>query len=232
MSNRSLLINSPQCTSDPRELERARAVDGVSYLEIAEAANRVPLPWLLCFGREDLRPVNTRFRTGPSEYLELQLSIPVSTVSAAQARLQASLPLLEEIAGDALIAHAYWQAALTGLAQLPFAYLTIDPLEVLAMNDLTAQARDFVHCFDEAHEDRRLLLKRFANFEDGFLPYSLEDLYHKAPEELEHEARAGNAAALDAGIGSAAHWRWLRPEATPVQGPRPGTPKPWWKFWQ
>lgn len=231
MSNRSYLLNSPVCSSDPRELERSRIADGLSYVELAEAAHRIPLPWLLCFGTEDLRPVDAKFRTGPTDYIELALSIPVTTVSLARERLQASLPSLTEIAGDPAIAEAYWSAAMAGLAKLPFDYLTIDPLEVLAQNDAGTEADAFARCFG-ARPEALPYLKTLAFFEDGFLPYSHHDLYNKDPSELDHSARAGNAAALDAGIGLAEHWHWRRPDAPLTRSSVPSArDKPWWKLW-
>ena len=230
MSNRSYLLNSPLCTSDPRELERSRTADGLSYVELAEAANRIPLPWLLCFGKEDLRPVKARFSTGPTETIELALSIPVTHVNLARERLQASLPIFSEIAGDPAIAEAYWSAAIAALVNLPFDYLSIDPLEVLAQNDVHAEAHAFAQCFG-ARPEALPFLKSLAFFEDGFVPYSRHDLYNKDPSELDHCARAANAAALDAGIGLAEHWHWRRPDEPQAQTSRRSTRKPWWKLW-
>ncbi len=69
MSNRAILLNTEILSCDRRELEKARRTLGASYVEIGQAANRIPVPWLCCFRTADLHPVEVEYKTGPHRAL-------------------------------------------------------------------------------------------------------------------------------------------------------------------
>jgi hypothetical protein len=232
MSNRAALLNTEILTSDPQELERARLTRGASYVEIGQAANRIPVPWLGCFRTPDLRPVELKLATGPSQYEELSLSLPCTSVAAARENLSASLPLYVTIVGDARIAEAYWKYALAGLADLPFPYLTMNPVEVLQLNDPSDEATVLANCLSGTPEAIPLI-RRLAFIDDGYAPYTFDEFFRGPPEALNHEARIGNSAALDPGYPGPEHRLWYRPELPVAAAPAPAQPqrKPWWKRW-
>lgn len=230
MANRAALLNTSLLSSDPDQLLHPSGQDGLQVLFVAESANRVPVPWLACFRSEDLRPVSVTLGLfgGGSQTLPLQL--PCTSVATAQQRLQEALPLFTAVVGDASLAEGYWRRACEGLAKLPLPYLTLNPIEVLVMNDFEEEAEGLVHSLSGG-PDALTWLRRLSFFETGFAPYSAEAYYGETPEELDHMARLGNSAALDAG--------YIPP--MPIQPRPPGPPagptaparaaKPWWKFW-
>lgn len=230
MSNRALLLNTEILTSDPQELERARLARGASYVEIGEAANRIPVPWLACFRTHDLRFVELKRATGPSQYELLSLSLPCTSVAAARENLSASLPLYVAIVGDARIAEAYWKYALAGLAELPLPYLTMDPVEVLELNDPSDEATVLATCLSGTPEAIPLV-KRLAFIDDGYAPYTFDEFFDGPPEALNHVARVGNSAALDPGYSDPAHRLWYRPESPAASAPAQPQRRPWWKRW-
>ena len=228
MSNRAALLNTEILTSDPEELERARLTRGTSYVEIGQAANRIPVPWLGCFRTPDLRPVELKRATGPSRYEVLSLSLPCTSVVAARENLSASLPMYVAIIGDAHIAEAYWKYALAGLADLPLPYLTMNLVEVLQFGDPSDGATVLANCLSGTPEAIPLV-KHLASIEDGYAPYTFKEFFAGPPEALDHQARIGNSAALDPGYPGPEYRLWFRPElpGAPAQPQR----KPWWKRW-
>lgn len=197
MSNRAYLINAALLSGDPAELKASLASDGPEYVEVAEAANRIPVPWLCCFREADLQPVSVELTDFEGNKTPFRFSAPRTEVSTAISNLEAALPIFEALAGSAEVGRAYWQAALDGLRELPLPYLTLDPIDVLLMNDPDDEADAFSKCLS-GKLDSIPDLKRMSFFEDGSEPYSLSDYLSKSPEELEDQARSGNSAALDA----------------------------------
>lgn len=228
MSNRAALLNTEILTSDPQELERARLTRGASYAEIGEASNRIPVPWLACFRTPDLRPVEYKRAIGPAQYEVLHLALPCTSVAAARENLAASLSLYVAIVGDAHVAEAYWKYALAGLADLPLPYLTMNPVEVLALNDPSDEAAALAGSLGGTPA-ATALVKRMAFIEDGHAPYPFDAFFGGPPGALTHQARIGNSAALDPGISDPRYWLWSRPELPSAAAPAQPARKPWWK---
>src|SRR5262245_46153199 len=123
MSNRGYMINTSSPTSDPAELERLRERPGHIDGQVAESANRLLIPWFLCFRKADLRPV-------ACDWIP-KLQLPCTTVEQAVRNLEQSLPVFEAIAEDPMLARQYWEVSCVLVRGLPLRYLTIDPFEPL-----------------------------------------------------------------------------------------------------
>jgi hypothetical protein len=230
MSNRASLINTPLPTSDPGELQRARLARLHSYVEIAEAANRIPIPWLACFQAADLKHVTYQRQVGRTEFETVQLRLPYTTVAAARRNIESSLPLYEAIFGTNADVRSYWLRAVEGLGELPFEFLTMNPVEVLALNDLASEVEALASSLS-AMPERVEYVKQLANVQDGFLPYTAAEYFDGPPEALDHGARVNNSAALDPGYSAPESRLWFRPEE---QAPAPSgaqPKKPWWRRW-
>lgn|GEM_PF-2130429 len=229
VSNRAELIN----TETPAIIVAGRQClsgqDGVRYIVVAEAANRIPVPWMCCFHQNDLRTVTAAYQTGPAEFETLTLSVPFTTTENASKNVRVSLSVFEEIAEDAEIAEQYWRLALEALDTLKFPFLTIDPLEVLLMNDPAEEAAAFSRCFD-ADTQARTFMKQLAFIEEGHVPYSAQQLYSSLPDELSHHARLANAAALDFGLVAPERHRYETAEVVAATMRQATRKKPWWKF--
>lgn len=140
MSNNAYLINTPMRGSDLASLRG-------QWLIVAEAKCRIPLPWLCMFGEADLRPCTitfnqTRVVDGQRRTLLGKFPIlnPCTSVQAAKGHLAKARYLFETWAGDAETGVRHWREAMDALDELPFEYLTIDPTEILLMDDLKAGA--------------------------------------------------------------------------------------------
>jgi hypothetical protein len=232
MSNRAVLINAEILTNDPQELEHARLTQGASYVEIGEAANRIPVPWLCCFRTLDLRRVELKRAIGPGRYEIMSLSLPCTSVASARENLSASLPLYVAIAGDTHIGEEYWKFALAGLADLPFEYLTMNPVEVLQLNEPSDEAAALATSLNGTAE-AIASMKQLAFIEDGYAPYSFDDFFRGPREALVDDVRINNSAALDPGYHGDEYRIWYRPELIATAAPVPNQPRrsPWWKPW-
>ncbi|MCC8996066.1 MAG: hypothetical protein LM517_03195 [Nitrosomonas sp.] len=231
MSNRAILLNTEILSCDRRELEKARRTLGASYVEIGQAANRIPVPWLCCFRTADLHPVEVEHKTGPSSFDVLRLSLPCTTVSAARERLSDSLPLYIAIVGNTVIAEDYWRYAMEGLADLPFQYLTIDPVEVLFLNDPNEEATALANCL-RGTSDTIALIKRLAFIDGDYPPYTFQEFFNGPAEALDDDARNNNSAALDPGYSAPEYRTVYGPEASALPpAPAEMRRKPWWKLW-
>ncbi|RZL30279.1 MAG: hypothetical protein EOP35_24095 [Rubrivivax sp.] len=203
------------------------------YVVVAEAVNRLPIPWLCLFRGAPLVNTRSTYRTGPATFDTLALKVPVLGVEAAVARLEQARQLFSELAGGDAIGDGYWRLAIDGLQKLPFPFLTLDPVDVLQMNDAVEGAATLTSCLTDDGPATQAALKALSNFEDGFSPYTVQQLYG-APEELDHEARLSNAAALDAAFLPREQWQTRA--ATSAEGLSPpaeprGNDRPWWKLW-
>ncbi len=195
MSNSAYLLNTPTRVSD------LAAMNG-QWLIVAEARHCVPLPWLCMFGEADLRPCKIRFNhskfvDGEKRILLSKFTIlnPSTSVKAAKSNLAKALPVFEALAGDARTGARHWQAALASLETFPFEYLTIDPTEILLMDDLKAGAMEFVSAIssgDPALEARRRISGLDADAETaenavglrgGFLSSAWFQKCKQTPEE-------------------------------------------------
>lgn len=231
MANRAALLNTDLPSSDIVQLLDPSGEGGPQVFCVAESANRLPVPWLACFRSEDLRPVSVPVQSFSGETQALSLQLPCTTVAMAQQRLQESLPLFTALVGDTALAEGYWRRACDGLARLPLPYLTLDPIEVLLLNDVEEEAEGLVQVL-EGGAGALPWLQRLSFFEPGFAPYSAEAYYGEAAEELDHMARLGNSAALDPGYIPPMAVT-ARPRPSPAQAPAQSAPvaRPWWKFW-
>ena len=104
MANRAILLNTPFLTSDPWLLEGKLKEPGTDFMEVAEAAYKIPVPWLLCFQPEDIRPVNVPLETdadAPARAIEVGL--PCTSVRQALKNMEQALPIFAAIAGHSKI---------------------------------------------------------------------------------------------------------------------------------
>jgi hypothetical protein len=191
LSNRGCLINSSSLTSDSAELERLREQPGHIDGEVAESANRLLIPWFLCFRKSDLRPVS-------GDSMDLQL--PCTTVEQAVRNLEQSLPVFEAIAGDAVLARPYWELACAMVRRLPLRYLTMDPTEPLQIMEEPPEG--FTAQFAAAMSgDLAAIphLKTLCGYDDSVAPYPIDILY-SMPGGDPDEIRMWNASVLDGGF--------------------------------
>ncbi|RYF39333.1 MAG: hypothetical protein EOO25_15220 [Comamonadaceae bacterium] len=210
MANRAYLINSSSLTSNPAELERLRDQPGHVDGEVASSANRLLIPWFLCFRRGDLRPVHCNF---------MPLELPCTSLEQAVRNLEESLPVFEAIAGDAALARPYWELACARLRGLPLPYLSMDPTEVLQMGMLPPLAIA-QHLVGALSGDLAAVpsLKALANYEDKAAPYPLEVLY-AMPGGKKQDRRIWNASVLDGGFNTFVRWRKKAGTAEPALPP-------------
>lgn len=215
MANRAYLINSSSLTSDPAELEHLREQPGHVDGEVAESANRLLIPWFLCFRRADLRPVRCDF---------MPLELPCTSVEQAVRNLEQSLPVFEAIAGDPALARSYWELSCALLRRLPLPYLTMDPIEVLAMGSEPPLgiARQLVGALS-GDLSAVPWLKALVGYEEGAAPYPLEILY-TVPGGEKKDSRIWNASVLDGGFQpnfEFVQWRKGADTAQPAAPPPP-----------
>lgn len=191
MSNTGSLINSSSLVSGRAALEGLREQPGHVDGEVASCSNRLLIPWLLCFRRSDLRPLQ-------SDFIGLQL--PCTTVAQAVCSLEQSLPVFEAITGDSVLARAYWTLACALLRRLPLPYLTMDPTEILQLSSARPEtlAETFVGALSG---DLAAIphLKSLTRYDDSVPPYPLDVLY-SIPSGDKDEARLWNASVLDGGF--------------------------------
>jgi len=215
LANRGYLINSSTRTSDPAELERLREHPGHVDGDIAESANRLLIPWFLCFRKPDLRPVHCDF---------VQLQLPCTTVEQAVRNLEQSLPVFEAIARDLALARPYWELSCTLLRRLPLPYLTMDPIEVLQLGRAAPEVLA-AHIVGALSGDFAAIphLKFLSGYDDSAPPYPLEVLY-SVPAGNKDRRRVWNASVLDGGFQpnfKYVIWRKAKDVAAPAAPPPP-----------
>jgi hypothetical protein len=167
---------------------------------------------------------------GRTEFETVQLRLPYTTVAAARQNIESSLPLYEAIFGTNADVRSYWLRAVRGLDELPFEYLTMNPVDVLAMNDLSSEAEALVSSLG-ARPERVEYVKQLANVQDGFLPYAADEYFDGPPEALDHDARVNNSAAMDPGYSLPEFRLWFRPEEQAQASLGLEPKKPWWRRW-
>jgi hypothetical protein len=235
MSNNSYLLNVPIRVSDIASLRG-------QWLIVAEGRQRIPLPWLCMFAEADLRPCTITFHQsalveGESRRLLGKFAIlnPSTTVEAAKSNLARARPLFEALAGDAATGAKHWRDAMAALEQLPHAYLTLDPTEILLMGGLKTGATALAAAFSNgqaALDAKRQLAglevgsdaaQRPAGLDGGFFaPASFEKRERSVEEArraLEQLARLSTCNLAETGDGY---------EALPLDL---GTLKPPEAFW-
>ena len=196
MSNRAYLLNSKILTNDYVRLNELSKKHGVVYDEAAQAANRLPLPWLCCFRQSDLRPYTVCYEDSDGNEVRETCRIPCISLGNAVRNLKASLPLYEKIVGDARIAREYWQDAVTALELLPLPFLTLYAEEVI-----DGAYAEFAAALS-GNEDAIPHLLIFCGYSRGSLPFTLGEWSNLSFEELrDDETRRYNAAALDCAFG-------------------------------
>ena len=184
------------------------------YGEVAEGANRLPLPWLLCFRPGDLRPVGGDW---------VPLKLPCTTVEQAVRNLESSLPVFEAIAGDAALARPYWKLACAMLRRLPQPYLTMEPRELFQLSpdppQLLTERMAGAFAGDLSAVPH---LKHLTGYAEGVPPYPIDVLY-AMPGGQRNEERTWNASILDGGFQPNFQYvRWATgPKATAPPAPPP-----------
>jgi hypothetical protein len=249
MANRAYLLNIPIVTSDPYALQAGLSQCN-EYVEIADASYRIPLPWLCCFNGAPLYSVSVPTEPQSEDCPNpLVIELPCIDVVTAQQNLHASLSVFQEFAGDAATGEGYWKHACEGLMDLPLSYLTLNPIDVLFMEDPSDVAMKLAACFRSSQPDISLL-KSLAKPWDGFTAYSASDFYSLPFEKLDHKARLESSRALDAAYLGKDSRYWHRSTTSQVAAPDvakkpegefPTTIapleetgqklRPWWKIW-
>ena len=253
MANRAYLLNTDILTSDPQVL-RAGLSRGSEYLEIAEAAYRIPLPWLCCFRNVPLHKVSVSMEADSigAQAEPFVIELPCVEVATAKRNLELSLSIFQEVAGDPSTGEDYWKLACDAFADMPLLYLTLNPIEVLFMSDAAEESAAFATCI-RSPSPPVSLMKRISGFEDGFSAFSAKDFYSRPLKELDHQARLSCSRALDSGYLGRDHGYWHRATPTPAPSTSDSAPEakivaesvrldppmepstvespPWWKFW-
>jgi hypothetical protein len=198
MANRALFLNTKLASSDPDALHTGLTTAGNDYVEVAEAAYRIPVPWLCCFRQENLKPIKVRLSAR-----SLDLQLPFCTRIAAIQNLERALPIFEHITGEQALARKFWHHAYRRVQEFPLPYVTIDPIEVMLMTDPEGDMRRLSAALSGTAE-AITHLKYLSGYEDGILPYAPDILYAvSGPKPL--EARTTNTLALDIGLGCQWH---------------------------
>lgn len=205
MGNYSYLVNASVLTNN---ISKLRSEPDVESEQVGEAKYRLPIPWMLFFRPEDLRPIRVDVVNG--EYTEageegdegdddgpLLVNLPCTTVEQALARLREALPIFEEFAGDKEIARGYWQDTVDFLQGLPLPYLTLEMDDFMSMADPVEMAQSLAVAIaggPDAHEQMAML----ASFADGVMPFPREFFFSSEPYKptTEGEVRRENAVAM------------------------------------
>jgi hypothetical protein len=199
MANRAYLLNTSVLTSDPYLLRTKLEEPGNDFADVAEAAYKIPIPWLCCFTKEDIRIVKVPPEIGEESGKIVEVGLPCTTITQALENLTRALPLFEDIAGNAKIGRAYWLNAISCLQALPLPYLTMNPLEVLFMEKPIDYARKIVAALS-GDQNAIPFLKELSCYDDSAAPYP-PDVLTVVPGPNHHPVRIGNAVALDCGGG-------------------------------
>ena len=208
MANCAYLINSSSVLTawDENGEPITNQPDAV-YGCVAESANRLSIPWLLCFRASDLRPVKRGAEPAVQE--------PFTTVAQAVARMAQSLPVFEAITGDAAVAHGYWQLACASLKQLPLPCLSMSAGEVFDIGGIDEQAfRQALMGGIEAVP----ALTALVEYDADHRAYPLDGLFNMPMGPRNASVR--NASLLDGGFTSPPlHWHRRGAGAAPADPP-------------
>ena len=196
MANWAHLYNVKLPTSDPAVFLEDDSSGQAQCLEVADAAYRLPLPWLLCFRGAQVHPVavpvvNWRDDTPAGDVI---MHLPFVTVEQAVRNLERSQALFVQVAGDAELGEQYWREACEGLVELPWPYLAMDPVEVLlgGWEDVDAALRG---CFDGDAPDLDMLCE-LAGADPGHAPYPVAAMRRGRSDELSDEEKLSASKAL------------------------------------
>lgn len=208
MANRAYLINCSAPVRNRAELGSLRTQPGQVFGIVAEGANRLPIPWFLCFRPGDLPAV------APDQ---VAMHMPCVEREQAVRNLEQALPTLAAITGDAGIAQAYGSLALAMLRRLPLPYVALDPVEVFMLSSeppVKTGERFAAALAGDASAVPHL--KAMAGYRDGAAAYPLEILY-SVPGGQRNEDRAWNASVLDGGFQPNFRFvGWIKAKETPA----------------
>jgi hypothetical protein len=131
MSSKSFLLNTAAPIADLAALEGEWRI-------VAEARDRLPLPWLCLFGDAALQACTASCLQpaqvgGQPRHLLSKLALRNAAVAVKQAKenLRQARPLFERLARDPQVGARRWTEALEALDDLPLDWLVIDPGAVL-----------------------------------------------------------------------------------------------------
>jgi hypothetical protein len=226
--NHAYLINTSVLTNDPRS-EACKPGRRIDFTEVADAFDRIPIPWLFCFRQSDLRPAELKYRTGGDEWAAVKCLVPRVSVSIACDNLRSSLSLFERLVGDSKIAQGYWKQALEDIQKLPLGFLTLDAKEVILAHGPGAKSAIFSQCFS-GKADALPMIKELARYLDSCTPYPIEDWSSKSARQLSHQIRAENSAAVSTGIRVATSSA-KSPTASDSGAIRKAATRQWWRMW-
>ena len=220
MANRAFLLNTSFLTSDPYLLDAKLKEPGMDFVEVAEAAYKIPVPWLLCFKPEDIRPVSVRFEEEDDEDEDdedneadeadnepsartVEVGLPCTSVKQALQNMEQARPIFEAIVGDSKLARTFWQNAMSYLQVMPLPYLTVNPLEVMFMTDPLPYAQQMRIALGGGKAAVDSLVD-LSCYEKGVRPLPLDVLY-AVPGGDRNDPRLQNCVALDIGYGNDWH---------------------------
>lgn len=134
MANRAYLYNTENLVRNPYHV-RERDPGVGRFVEVAEQARWLPIPWMLAFRPEDAHPfkhVWVEDEEDPSSerkpFAGFVLSAPLARVLE---NLRASLPVMEKVVGDPRLARAYLDDAVRAFSTLELPYVLLDAEEVV-----------------------------------------------------------------------------------------------------
>jgi hypothetical protein len=190
MANNGYLLNSRCVVKSAAQLHQLRSqphhADGV----VAGSSDRLLIPWLLCFRRENL-PDRSQIADGGG--------LLCTTVEQAVRNLTESLPVLEAIAGSAALAKPYWHLACTLTQRLPFKYLALDAREIAGMTGAPEEFALHVEGAVSGGLSAIPHLKALSGYHDEVAAYPIDVLYTASSGVDRRSPRTWNASVLDAG---------------------------------
>jgi len=219
MANRAFLLNTSFLTSDPYLLNAKLKEPGMDFVEVAEAAYKIPIPWLLCFRPEDIRPVSVQLTEDDDDEDDdgedagdddrdaatnaVEVGLPCTSVKQALQNMEQALPTFEAIVGDSKLARTFWQNAMSYLEVMPLGYLTMNPLEVMFMMDPLPYAQQIRAALGGGQAAIDSLMD-LSCYEKGVRPFPLDVLYTGRGGNR-NDPRLQNCVALDIGYGNFWH---------------------------
>lgn len=217
MSNDANLYNTSFLTSDPYLLSEKSQQPGNDYLIIANAAYKIPVPWLLCFRPEDMQLVKIPMDEDDEDQGFIEARMPCTTVERALQKMEQSLPVFEAITGETKMAAMFWQMAVSCLKSLPLPYLALNAFEVMFMDEPEPYEEAILAALgdDEAAIEN---MKELSCYDDSVKPFPPDVLYGASTMDRD-DARLQNCVALDVSYGSS----WIQPRGTEK---RPKLPLP------
>jgi hypothetical protein len=139
MANRAYLFNTDRPVANPFMLREEGAEVHGPFDEVADWARSIPIPWMLAFRPEDARPFTHVWVEDPddpeSERQEFRAHAFCVTRERALENLRASLPVFEQVVGDARLAGAYLRDAVAAFGSLERPYVVLHADELIDGDD-------------------------------------------------------------------------------------------------